>query len=57
MLLVDRDDVVHHFSACAANPPFGGTVLPGALDAAAQHPQPSRAKKLDDILPELGIAV
>lgn len=38
MLLVERDDVVHNVSACAADPPFGGTLLPGTLDAAAKYP-------------------
>ena len=57
MLLVERDHVVHHVSACAADPPFGDTVLPGALDAAAQYAWPSRTKELDDILPEFGIAI
>jgi hypothetical protein len=57
MSIVERDDVIEHFAASAADPAFRHSVLPRAPNTRANRFQDTRLQKLEDIAAELGVTV
>jgi hypothetical protein len=55
--IVQRDDVIEHFAASAADPAFRHSVLPRAPNTRANRFQGARLQKLEDIAAELGVTV
>lgn len=57
MAFVDRDDVVNHLTASAADPSFGDSVLPWAPHTRAQRFDTARFYKCNYLIAELSIAI
>src|SRR6266511_5183565 len=57
MLFVQRDHMVQNLSTTASDPTFGGSILPGRLDAGPFWLQTRRLQKRRDLSIEFGIAV
>lgn len=57
MSLVQRDDVIQHLMAAAANPSFHDSVLPGTSNACPNGLDPARLQELAHFAAELAVAV